>query len=300
MDDKKLDLNLLLALEALLAERNVTRAARRLNLSQPALSAQLTRLRDTFGDRLMIPTSRGMNPTALALELESPLREALDRARSVVRRAKAFDPASAEITFTIAASDYMQVAVLLPFLVKLNTNAPGLRLMVRILDIPTVASELERGEIDIAFVQPVDVDGPGLRSTTVLRDRYIGIIRRNSLGTDGMSLERFLDARHIIVSLNRDGFAGPTDVALAAIGMKRNVAFAVASFVFLIESVSRCDLVALVPQRLTTRYLDRIDTFEPPVAVPGIELKMLWHDRTHDHPGYQWLRSEFEAFCARH
>jgi len=300
MDDKKLDLNLLLALEALIAERNVTRAAKRLNLSQPALSAQLTRLRSIFGDQLMIPTSRGVNPTAMALELQRPLQDALDQARAVVSRVQSFDPATAKITFSIAASDYMQVAVLLPFLIKLNTNAPNIRLLVRILDIPSIQSDLERGEVDVAFVQPMNADGAGLRSVTVLKESYIGIIRRHSLEPEGMTLERFVEARHIIVSLNRDGFSGPTDTALAAIGLKRKVAFAVSSFVFLIESVTRCDLVALVPKRLTTRYLDRIDTFEPPVPVPGIELKMAWHDRTHDHPAYQWLRAEFEAFCARH
>jgi len=298
MDERKLDLNLLLALEALLAERNVTRAAARLNLSQPALSAQLTRLRSIFGDQLMIPTSRGVIPTAMALDLQPALREALDRARGIVSRAQTFDPATGEITFAVAATDYMQVAVLLPFLVRLNAAAPKVRLMVRLLDIPNIGAELERGDVDIAFVQPFSAEGPGLRSVLILQERYLGIARKGSIGTEGMSLERFVAARHIIVSLNRDSFAGPTDTALAALGLKRKVSFAVTSFLFLIESVAQCDLIALMPSRLTAAYLDRIETFEPPVPVPGIELRMLWHDRTHDHPAHQWLRRELEQFCA--
>src|ERR1700761_792084 len=126
MDTKKLDLNLLQALEALLAERNVTRAARRLNLSQPALSTQLARLRAMFGDELFVPTSRGVLPTARALDLQQPLREALDRLRGVVDSGNEFDPASSRMTFSLAGSDYMQVAVLLPFLLGLRSEAPRL------------------------------------------------------------------------------------------------------------------------------------------------------------------------------
>ncbi|NPD70252.1 LysR family transcriptional regulator (plasmid) [Lichenicola cladoniae] len=298
MDNRRLDLNLLLALDALLAEQNVTRAARRLNLSQPALSAQLTRLRMLLGDQLMIPTSRGVLPTAMALELQAPLRAILNQARDLVNRAQPFDPAIAKITLSVAASDYMQVAVLLPFLVKLNATAPGLRIAIRLLDPLAVASQLERGEIDVAFVQTATVEAPSLRSIDVLSDEYVGIARRGSIKRGKMAMSPFLAARHIIVSPTGKGFIGPTDIALAATGSSRNVAFAVASFVFLIEAVSRCELIALAPKRLTERYMNDIDTFEPPVRVPGFSIAMLWHDRTNDHPGRQWLRREIKAFCA--
>ncbi|MDB5836429.1 MAG: LysR family transcriptional regulator [Caballeronia sp.] len=300
MDDKRLDLNLLLALEALLAELNVTRAARRLNLSQPALSAQLSRLRTIFGDQLLIPTSRGMLPTALAADLETPLRLALDQARALVSRAHAFDPASTNMTFSISASDYMQVAILLPFLLQLNCRAPGLRVMVRLGDIRVAAAELERGDIDVAFVQSGDVEGRDLRNIDVLSERYIGIARKNTLGDGVMPLDRFMGARHIIVSPRAEGFAGPTDDALATLGLTRQVVFAVSSFVFLIEAVSGCDLVALAPERLVARYADRVDTFEPPIPVAGFKIAMVWHDRTHAHPARAWFREQIKAFCAEH
>jgi DNA-binding transcriptional LysR family regulator len=299
MDDRKLDLNLLLALEALLAELNVTRAAKRLNLSQPALSAQLARLRDIFGDPLFIPTSRGVSPTAMATELQIPLRHSLDQMRALVSRAHAFDPANAKMTFGICSSDYIQVAILLPFLLKMDALAPGIRIMLRqIHNRQAVRTDLERGDIDVAFLQPENVEGTDLRSVDVLRERYIGIARKHSLVGGAMPIERFVAARHIIVSPQAEGFRGPTDEALAAMGLTRQVAFAVSSFVLLIEAVSQSDLIALVPERLAARYSDGVDSFEPPVSVPGFRIAMVWHDRTHAHPARAWLRSQLAAACA--
>lgn len=300
MDDKRIDLNLLLALEALLAEQNVTRAAKRLNLSQPALSAQLARLRDVFADPLLIPTSRGVLPTALALDLQEPLRQSLDQMRALVSRRRAFDSSTAQITFTIAASDYMQVAVLLPFLLRINADAPGIKIMVRLLDLRGVRQELERGEIDIAFVQSTETAGADLRGQSVLTERYVGVARKSALGGQPMTLERFIAARHIIVSPRAEGFQGPTDAALAAAGLTREVAFAVSSFVFLVEAVSRSDLIALAPARLIAQFERSVEIFEPPLAVPGFEVAMLWHDRTHAHPARAWLRDQLAAFCAEH
>jgi DNA-binding transcriptional LysR family regulator len=300
MNDKKLDLNLLLALEALLAELNVTRAAKRLNLSQPALSAQLSRLRAVFGDELLIPTSRGVLPTAMAMELQAPLRQTLDQMRALVSGAQAFDPSSATLTLSIASSDYMQVAILLPFLLELNVLAPKIRVMLRHShDSQIVRAELERGDVDVAFLQSEDVEGSDLRYVDVLHERYVGIARKHSLTTTAMSLEQFTSTRHIIVSPRAEGFRGATDDGLAAIGLTRQVAFAVSSFVFLMEAVSRSDLIALAPERLASGYTDRVDIFRVPVPVAGFRIAMTWHDRTHDHPARRWLRSQLAAFCAQ-
>jgi DNA-binding transcriptional LysR family regulator len=301
MDNKRLDLNLLLALEALLAELNVTRAAKRLNLSQPALSAQLARLRDIFGDQLLIPASRGMSPTAMAMELQTPLRHSLDQMRAIVSRAHAFEPKSAEITFAICSSDYIQVTILLPFLLQIDAVAPGVRVMLRQLhNRQAVREDLERGDVDVAFLQPENVEGTGLRSVDVLRERYVGIVRKDSLVGGVMPLNRFMAARHIIASPQAEGFRGPTDNALAALGLTRLVPFAVSSFALLTEAVSRSDLVALAPARLAALYSDRIDTFEPPIPVPGFRIAMVWHDRTHAHPARAWLRAQLAAACADH
>jgi DNA-binding transcriptional LysR family regulator len=298
MDDKKLDLNLLLALEALLAELNVTRAAKRLNLSQPALSAQLARLRDIFGDQLLIPTSRGVSATAMAKEVQVPLRHALDQMRGLVSRARSFNPASAKIAFGISASDYMQVAVLLPFVTKISAAAPDVQVMVRAVYTPK--ADLERGDVDVAFLQSSEVEGTEFRYLDVLRERYVGIARKHSLSPRGMPMDRFVAARHAIVSPRAEGFRGPTDDALAAMGLTRKVAVAVSSFVMMIEAVAGSDLIALAPERLVARYADRVDTFEPPLPVAGFRIAMVWHERTHDHPARAWLRSQLAGFCAQH
>src|SRR6266568_3032449 len=123
MDITRLDLNLLVTLDRLLVERNLTRAAKRLNLSQPALSARLNRLRDILGDQLLLPAQRGMLPTKRALELQGPLHEALDGVRRVIVEGAQFEPSTAVATIAIAASDYGQYSILMPLIAVLRTEA---------------------------------------------------------------------------------------------------------------------------------------------------------------------------------
>ncbi|MBV9559758.1 MAG: LysR family transcriptional regulator [Bradyrhizobium sp.] len=297
MDTEKLDLNLLEALEALLAERNVTRAAKRLNLSQPALSSRLTRLRSMFGDELFVPTSRGVLPTVRALELQQPLREALDRLRVILGTRNEFEPASSRMSFALAGSDYVQVAILLPFLLELRSEAPRLRARVLFSDSRTVASELEQGDADVAFLQPERVNG-ALRSQLIFIERYVCIARKGSLASERMTLDRFLAADHVVVSPRAEGFRGATDAALEALGCERNVCFAVSSFVFLIEAVSKSNLIAVAPRRLALANADKLDLFDAPLAIPDFSIAMIWHDRTHQHPGHRWLRQRLADFCS--
>ena len=149
MDTRNLDFGLLATLEVLLAEGNVTRAARRLNLSQPALSARLARLRDELGDPLLIPAQRGMVLTQRAVELRQPLHEALEGVRRVVADGTPTDPATMEATLVIAASDYVQFALLTRFSIALRTEAPKVRIAWRALDVLALATQLERGEVDL-------------------------------------------------------------------------------------------------------------------------------------------------------
>ena len=162
MDTSRLDLNLLVTLEALLTERNVTRAAERLNLSQPAVSAQLARLRDVFEDPLLLPAQRGMTPTAKALSLLEPLRQALDQVRGVASSHLSFDPATADLTVTIAASDYLQTSVLQPLVLRLRREAPGIRIAVRHMDPAQHAAQMARGDVDLGLMQPIEA-APSLR-----------------------------------------------------------------------------------------------------------------------------------------
>jgi DNA-binding transcriptional LysR family regulator len=293
--DRSIDLNLLVALDALLAERNVTRAARRLNLSQPALSAQLARLRDLFGDPLLLPAQRGMIPTQRALELREPLHRALEEVRGVLVAGSSFAPSAAELTLSIAASDYVQYAVLTPLAIALSREAPGVRLAFRTIDAANLLSQMERGEVDLALMTP-ETAPEQLRMRVLFEERYVAILRRDHPAVrDGLDLDAFCSLEHVIVSPQGGGFTGPADAALAAYGRSRRVVLSAPGFLIVPEIVARSDRVALVPERIARAQTDRLRMFEPPVPVPGFSMAMVWHHRTTDHPAQQWLRARLQA-----
>jgi DNA-binding transcriptional LysR family regulator len=298
MDTKRLDLNLLVTLDTLLAEQNVTRAARRLHLSQPAVSAQLARLRDLFGDPLLIPAQRGMTPTSKADELLVPLRDALDRLRAAVDRHGHFEPAQARLTVAIACTDYLQAALVQPLVLQLRQQAPGVRVALRILDIPQLAAQVARGEVDLALMTPGD-------APTVLRSRHLFYERYVLIGRLGhprlrrkLTAAQFAQLEHIIVSLRGGDFSTPVDDMLAGLGLRRNVVLSAASFLFVPDIVARSDLVALVPERLVRDRADALLVVECPIPVPGFEVGMLWHERSHGHAGQRWVRELLRALVA--
>jgi DNA-binding transcriptional LysR family regulator len=288
--DSKLDLNLLVTLEALLAERNVSRAAARLGLSQPAVSAQLARLRDVFSDRLFVPTHRGMAPTTRALELQEPLRAALDQVRGVVGGGRRFDPARAALTVKIAASDYVQCAVLAPFAVALRRRAPGIRIAALPLDGRVVGKQAELGDIDLAIMTRATAP-TALRHRALLDEGYVCVARhRHPLVQGRLDLKTFLVLDHVVVSPRGGGFWGPTDEALAALGHSRRVVLSVSSFLVAREIVARSDLVALLPERIALGPGRSLQATKPPIAVEGFSQSMIWHERTHQHAGHRWIR----------
>ncbi|MGH8026372.1 MAG: LysR family transcriptional regulator [Pseudoxanthomonas sp.] len=290
MDSKRLDLNLLVTLETLLAEQNVTKAAARLHLSQPAVSAQLSRLRDMFDDPLLIPVQRGMTPTAKAIELLGPLRQALDGVRATVASHSNFDPAKAELIVAIACTDYMQAAAVKPLVKKLRRSAPGVRVALRNLDASQLEAQMARGEVDLAFMTPQTAP-PNLRSRHLFDERYVLIGRRNHPRLRGrITVEEFARLEHVIVSPRGGGFVTPVDDALAALGHRRNVVLSAASFLFVPEIVAQSDFVALVPERLAQGRTDKLKQVACPFPVEGFGMAMVWHERSHGHSGQRWVR----------
>jgi DNA-binding transcriptional LysR family regulator len=298
MDTKRIDFNLLVALDVLIAERNVTKAARRLNLSQPALSAQLNRLRDLFSDQLLIPAQRGMIPTQRALELQEPLRQALEGVRSVVAEQVAFDPVNVEITIAIAASDYVQYALLMPLTSALQREAPKIRIAWRPIDGRTLHTQMERGEVDLGIMTP-DTAPDQLRSRKLFDERYVVIVRRNHPTVRRtLDLNSFCALDHVIVSPRGGGFTGATDTALEALGRTRKVALSIASFLMAPEIIACSDMIALVPERLVWDRTDHLQILEPPLPVAGFAIAVFWHDRTTAHPAQRWLRERVVAAAA--
>lgn len=290
---RRLDLNLLLSLDALLAERNVTRAAERLSFSQPAVSIQLAKLRDFFGDPLLLPGPRGMRPTARAEALREPLRQALEALNGAIAPVKPFDPAEATHAWRIAATDYGESTIVLPALHGLRAAAPATRLAVVEMMPARIARQAEQGEIDLAF--HTTAGSPlGLRRRTLFKERYVLVGRAGHPRLQRRPTpKQFCQLEHVIVSPDGGGFLGVTDEALARAGMARKVVLSVPHFLFVREAVAHTDLVAMLPARLVRDHR-QLKVVDAPVNVPGYEMSMLWHERVHRDPAHQWLR-EFIA-----
>lgn len=286
---RRLDLNLLVTLDALLSEHNVTRAAQRLNFSQPSISVHLAKLRDVFADPLLLPGPRGMRPTARADELREPLRQALAALERAVSPAAAFDPAQATQTWRVAASDYSESTVLLPALIGLRMAAPGTRLAVVEVSPARIARQAEQGDIDLAFHTSHDAPS-GLRRRTLFGERYVLVGRAGHPRLKRRPTRaQFCKLDHVIVSPDGGGFHGVTDDALAQLGLSRRVVLSVPHFLFVRSVLANTDLVAMLPARLV-RDTPALQVVEPPVEVPGYKMAMLWHERVHRDPAHQWLR----------
>jgi DNA-binding transcriptional LysR family regulator len=291
---RRLDLNLLVTLDVLLSEHNVTRAAERLNFSQPSVSVHLAKLRDVLGDPLLLPGPRGMRPTARAEALREPLRQALEALERAVAPARPFDPAEATHTWRLAATDYAESTIVLPALAGLRAAAPGTRLAIVEAVPPRIARQAEQGEIDLAF-HTSEGSPAGLRRRVLFAERYVLAGRAGHPRLKRRpTLAQFRKLEHVIVSPDGGGFVGITDQVLAKAGLTRKVVLSVPHFLFAISALASTDLVAMVPARLV-RGTGALRTVEPPVEVPGYEMAMLWHERAHRDPAHQWLREHIAA-----
>jgi DNA-binding transcriptional LysR family regulator len=294
----RIDLNLLVTLEALLSEQSVTRAARRLALSQPSVSVQLRKLRTLFNDSLLTPVPGGMLPTARGRALLQPLRTMLDGARKVLRQPASFVAASASVTWQIAAFDYGEYAILTPLLARLRKRAPEMRLAVRQESHARMIQQLERGTLDLAFLA-LETLPQGVHGQVLYQERYQLVARKNHPALKReLSAKSFSKLSFVIVSPDGGGFHGATDLALEKIGLKRNVVLSVPHFLIVPEVIARTDLVAVLPSRLIDRHNESVRAIDPPVPVAGYDMAMIWHQRSHRDPAHQWLREQTIASLA--
>ncbi|KAA9001412.1 LysR family transcriptional regulator [Affinibrenneria salicis] len=288
-DIRSMDLNLLKALDALLDERSVTRAAQRLSLTQPAVSGMLTRLRECFGDPLFTRAQRGIVPTIRALELAGPVKQLLNEV-GLLLQPKGFEPASADMILTIAATDYALRAVVVPFMHALRPLAPGIRVAVLPVDGQQLLTQLERGDIDMALVTPATTP-PDLHARDLFDEQYVCALRADHPAATGrLSLDRFCSLDHVLVSYSGGKFRGAADDALARLGRERRVTLAVNSFLVLPEILRASDLMAVVPRRLVA-HCQGLTVLEPPLALEGFTKTAAWHERTHRDSGHRWLRA---------
>ena len=289
-DIRNLDLNLLRTLDALLDERSVTLAAPRLGLTQPAVSGMLTRLRDSFSDPLFVRTPHGILPTMRASQLAGPLKQVLGDVETLLQPA-AFDPATARFTLSIAATDYAQQAVVVPFLAALRIRAPGIRIAIRPVDGDRVQQAFERGDLDLALATPESA-APDLHARRLFDETYVCALRADhpDAAKSVLSLDRFCALDHALVSYAGERFWGVTDDALAEIGRARHIALSVTSFLVLADVLRRTDLIAVAPKRLVAEA-EGLVMRAPPIPVPGFSKIAVWHERTHRDAGHRWARA---------
>lgn len=288
---RSIDLNLLVTLDILLAEHNVTRAAKRLHFSQPSVSVHLARLREIFGDPLLLPGPRGMQPTTRAEALREPLRQALAALEHAVAPGVAFDPAAASNIWRLAATDYGESTIVLPALAAIRAAAPASRIAIVELAPSRISRQAEQGDIDLAFHTETEAPA-GMRHRLLFEERYVLAGRHDHPRLKRRpSLSQFCALDHVIVSPNGGGFYGVTDQALAAAGLSRHVALSVPHFLFVMAALAQTDLVAMLPERLV-RGNPALRSVAPPIEVPGFRMVMLWHERVHRDAAHQWLREQ--------
>ena len=294
IDLKGVDLNLLVSLAVLLDECNVTRAAERLHVGQPALSAQLARLRRLFDDPLLVPApgGRGMTPTPRAQALAEPLDEVLRGLERLVRQRPEFDPRHDERVFQVAETDNASVIVGLPLIEAMAREAgPGVRLALRAPDAPEAIAQLERGDVDL-LIGIGDRVPPAMRSRRLLTERFVLVQRHgHPRGTGALDLDAYCALTHVVVSSTGGSHSGLLDAHLAGLGRRREVALSVQHFTLLPEIVRATDHVATLPSRLAERHAATLERFELPFASPLFTLHAAWHPRQHADPALRWLRA---------
>jgi DNA-binding transcriptional LysR family regulator len=291
------DLNLLVAFDALLAERNVTRAAQRVGLSQPALSKALNRLRDIFDDPLFERREGLMQPTPQALKLSQPVRRALDEIQSALAP-RDFDPGRAETTVTLGLVDYYEVLLLPRLLNEIRRRAPGIDLAVKPTDRLRVHDQFAKNEIDFAIV-PIPESVTELHADPlIIEDAVTLMAEGNPLARD-FTLERFAAAGHIIVALEGQG-VGRIDALLAARGLKRRIALRLPHFASVAFIVGGSDLITTMPRGLSTLFAAaaKIICLPPPLAVPPVTIHLAWHPRNAASPLHRWMREAIKDVAA--
>jgi DNA-binding transcriptional LysR family regulator len=285
------DLNLLIALDALLTEGSVLGAAQRMNLSAPAMSRTLGRIRRAFGDEILVRAGRGMVPTPRALELRNRVRGLIEDARAIMRPDADAHPSTIARSFTIRASDYVAGVFGVPLQAIAAREAPQVTLRFADQEKEDV-SALREGRIDVDVGVLGDI-GPEIRVQTLIRDRFVAVVRkRHPLLKGRLTAARFAAAAHVSASrrgLNR----GPIDDALAALGLSREVRFVVPGFHAAMLTAAASDIVAAVPLAVAVtaeRLGLQIRHVNLPVATPVVAITQAWHPRFDNDAGHRWLR----------
>ncbi|MFT3771068.1 MAG: LysR family transcriptional regulator [Minicystis sp.] len=290
------DLNLLVALDVLLAEGSVARAARRLQLSPSAMSRTLARLRASTGDPLLVRAGRALVATPRARELRERVGQLVQEGESVLRPATETRPADIARTFTLRTGEGFVESFGPALLRRVSKEAPRVRLRF----LPKVdrdSGPLREGTVDLETGVVGKATGPEVRAQTLFRDRFIGVVRAgHPLAKGRVTPSRYAAAKHVEVWQHARG--GPVDAALQAIGIEREIGVLVSGFASALALARGTDLVASVPERHTGSLRAGMRVLALPFATPEITVSMLWHPRLDADPAHRWLRRCVREVCA--
>ncbi|CAO4178073.1 LysR family transcriptional regulator [Methylorubrum populi] len=287
----RLDLNLLVALDALLTERSVTRAAGRIGISQSAMSHALARLRTTFSDELLTRGPDGMRPTPRALALSAPVQAALSQIQQITASPAAFDPATADLTFTLGIPDSTEVLLMPTLIAHLQAVAPGVKLLLHTIDRNRILDDLDTGRVDLGI--GVFEQGQTHHKRRILnKESYLCIFNPELVGVSApISLDDYLRFPHLLTSLVESAH-GVVDDALAKIGRTRVIALTSPRFSVMPFVVRQAPVIATMHSRLARFFAESMNlaVSPAPIALPDVAISMIWHSSNDDVPSQRWLR----------
>lgn len=294
-----IDLNLLVAFEALYNAKSVTAAAQRLHVGQPAMSAALGRLRSLFGDDLFVRVGREMRPTAKANAIAPQVTAALDTIRATLAEPQSFTPASSQRVFTLATSDYFASLILPKMLAAFQQQAPHIDLRLITVEKESFIELIEGEIIDLALGTFANLPSHILEKN-LLVERFLGVCRLNhpALENDNVSLEQFVAFPHALFTLRRDAI-GIVDQTLAEQGLQRRVALTVPYWLALPTAIATSDLIAAIPSCLEKHFLRYypLQVFELPLEVPPWVVSMAWSKLSDRDAANLWLRQIIQEVC---
>lgn len=294
MDLHGIDLNLLVAFDALMAERSVTKAGARVGRTQPAMSAALARLRELLRDELFVRGPTGLQPTPRALDLAEPLGRALAEIQRTLAFTQLFDPRSSATSFALGLSDHPAFVLLPRLLERLREAAPTVTLRVTSFTARDDAvAILDGGGADLTVGVPPTVPAGGrILSRPLFEERFVCVVRMDHPVADGpLDLATFLGLSHLLVSPENERF-GLVDAALAKRGLKRRLALTLPQMYAAPALVARSDLIATLMAGVVTAsgWEAELRVLPPPLELSPASFVMSWHKRNDAHPAQRWLR----------
>lgn len=294
----RVDMNLLAVFQTLIAERHVGRAAKRIGVTQSAVSHSLTRLRALMGDPLFVRHPKGVQPTARALMLAPAIAEIIERACSVLSPTHAFD-ATKPHRFTIGAADLGVFTILLPLMRRLRAKAPVIDIRVRSINNDLAIQAFDRQEIDLALV-PLSAPPARIACSPGLKDRYVGIARRGhpAITRRPMSVDAFAALPFLLVA-PLGGDTSQTDEHLAKLGLKRRIVMVVPHFLIAPMLVASTDMVAVVSERVARYFAKQLDIvlFQPPIPLQDLTVNLLTSAARAEDMALRWLKEQIELVC---